>query len=64
MVTEEKKNEKTVRDFSDFRRNAHGCIFPYKETILGNDGKALVTTTYSEFETNFKADKNMFNYNG
>lgn len=57
-----KKDEKSTSRFSDFRANADGITLPYKEEMIGKDGKIIMTITYSEFETNVKVDKSIFTY--
>jgi hypothetical protein len=51
----------TIR-YSDLKKNSDGLTLAYKEEIIGKEGKVLVTSTISEFETNFKVDKSIFTY--
>jgi hypothetical protein len=48
--------------FSDYRANADGIMMPYKMEVFGKDGKVLITTTFTDFETNVKVDKDLFTY--
>ena len=59
-----KKNEEgnwTDLQFSDFKTNQDGLVFPY-EVKLYTDDKQVMAITYSEYETNIKADKSLFTY--
>ncbi|HEX2630820.1 MAG TPA: hypothetical protein VHM26_17515 [Chitinophagaceae bacterium] len=55
-------DEATTVRYSEYRKDANGILLAYKEEMLGKDGKVLVTTTTSEFETNIKVDKSIFTY--
>lgn len=55
------KKELVSTEYSDFRKNADGCTFPFVEKTY-SEGKLLLTNTYSEIETNYKVDKSQFTY--
>lgn len=52
----------TIIRYSDFRKDANGILLPYKEEVIYKDGKVLVTSNISEYETNIKIDKSVFTY--
>jgi hypothetical protein len=56
------RDEPTITRYSEFRKDANGILLPYKEEAIGKDGKVLITSTNSEFETNIKVDKSVFTY--
>lgn len=47
--------------YAQFKKNSDGLVFPYERKVVDN-GKTLMTATYSEIETNFKGDKSLFTY--
>jgi hypothetical protein len=55
-------DEATTIRYSDFKKDANEVLLPYKEQIIGKDGKVLITSTNTEFETNIKVDKSTFTY--
>lgn len=55
-------SDPVVSRYSEFRKDANEILLPYKEEVLGKDGKVLMTITNTEFETNIKVDKSTFTY--